>query len=176
MAKKQPVMKVAETEDELDDLLGNDNELDDLLDDDTEVGTKPDQAGASPKAKAAAAKAVGQSEKSKEELKAEADELKQKLKDEKAKAKAAEKEEKDKKKAADKEKKDAEKAAKKLEADAKRGPLVKFTNQAGQEIQGRGQLYWVVRQGGKLHYKAHSSVEVLGDIDVEVPAPAAKQS
>lgn len=89
-----------------------------------------------------------------------------------------------------KKKDEAKEAAKKLKAEQKeaakalkaaekgekgerqlKGQKVTFTNQKGEVIEGYGQLYYVVRQGGKLHYKEASKVTVM-----EVPAatPAAE--
>ena len=57
-----------------------------------------------------------------------------------------------------KEKQKAEPKARKL-----KGTMVTFTNKAGETISGLGNLYYVVRQGGKLHYKEFSAVTVLED-------------
>jgi beta-lactam-binding protein with PASTA domain len=46
----------------------------------------------------------------------------------------------------------------------KKGTMVRFTNKAGETIEGLGNLYYVVSQGGKLHYKAVDAVEVLKEI------------
>lgn len=41
------------------------------------------------------------------------------------------------------------------------GTPVRFENQASETIEGPGVLYYVVRAGGKLHYKKATSCEVL---------------
>lgn len=58
-----------------------------------------------------------------------------------------------------KEAKDAAKGTK--QPKDKKGVMVSFTNKAKEEITGLGNLYYVVRQGGKLHYKEASQVKVL---------------
>lgn len=57
------------------------------------------------------------------------------------------------------------KAAEKTEPKEKKlkGTMVTFVNKAGETIKGLGNLYYVVRQDGKLHYKAEDAVTVLED-------------
>jgi FKBP-type peptidyl-prolyl cis-trans isomerase len=60
-----------------------------------------------------------------------------------------------------------------------KGQNVTFTNKAGERITGLGVIYYVVRHGGKLHYKEASQVQVLpegwkeGDAIPEAPAATA---
>jgi len=57
-----------------------------------------------------------------------------------------------------------------------KGRMVAFKNKAGEQIVGLGQLYYVARAGGKLHYKEASQVVTLpedwkdGDPIPELPA------
>lgn len=137
MAKKVVVAE-ADSEKSLDELLGSD---------DIETMSK-EQADKEKQEKAdAVAKAKKDLQDLKDKAKADAIELKKKLKDEKAALKAKEKE---------------EKAPREI-----KGIMVTFTNKAGETIKGKGVLYYVVRQDGKLHYKEASQVTVL---PAEAPA------
>lgn len=42
-----------------------------------------------------------------------------------------------------------------------KGQMVAFRNKAGELITGLGQMYYVTRHGGKLHYKEASAVTIL---------------
>jgi FKBP-type peptidyl-prolyl cis-trans isomerase len=93
------------------------------------------------------------------------------------------------KEAADAEIKALQEKIKELKAKAKgekvkkekvlKGQNVTFTNKAGERITGLGVIYYVVRSGGKLHYKEASQVQVLpegwkeGDAVPEAPAATA---
>lgn len=47
-----------------------------------------------------------------------------------------------------------------------KGILVRFKNQKDEVIEGLGNLYYVVRQDGKLHYKAASEVTQLNEAEI----------
>lgn len=47
-----------------------------------------------------------------------------------------------------------------------KGVMVSFKNKAGEEITGMGSRYYVVRFGGKLHYKQEDAVHVMTDEEV----------
>jgi len=47
-----------------------------------------------------------------------------------------------------------------------KGVMVTFTNKAGEQITGKGVLYYVTRSGGKLHYKEASQVKILTEEEI----------
>lgn len=71
-------------------------------------------------------------------------------------------------------KKEMEAQLKTLKAQAKgqivkpeaKGVFVTFTNKAGETITGKGVRYYVVRQGGKLHYKQEDQVKLLSPEEI----------
>lgn len=48
-----------------------------------------------------------------------------------------------------------------------KGEMIRFTNKAGETIQGKGVLYYVVRHGGRLHYKESTAVEKMTPEEIE---------
>lgn len=59
-----------------------------------------------------------------------------------------------------------------------KGRMVAFKNKAGDQITGMGNLYYVARHGGKLHYKEASQVTLLPEGWKEgdaIPEPNVKE-